>query len=382
MVKIDEIFGNRDNIKIILDHLKNKNEKCIILRGYTGCGKTTLIKACIEYMNYDCIMYDVDEDEDDIDIVKKIKMSLTGNGMDKLFKLRPKAIIIKDMDCSLKHTQKNELYSFLKNISHPIVPLFITTNDNLVGTIREIPKELKQLEFEPPKLKDMLLLFSYSVLSKKKLTEIIEKSKYDIRQIRYILENIKNKNDKILGIKDIELDTFSSIDYCFDNSNLLSNKLNYCSLYTNLTMFQNYPKMCTDLKKISDMADLFVCSEEIVSYVHENNIWDCLYESAHVIGTLSPINIIGKKNIKKSEYPSSNIKEYENDITVLRDNLTVLILINKFKNKIINEKEYAQELNKMKDPLKCYKLANIAADKKSKEYKNNLSELKKHLTKI
>ncbi len=109
MVKIDEIFGNKENIKIILDHLKNKNEKCIILRGYTGCGKMTLVNACIEHLNYDCVIYDVDEENDEIDLVKKIKMILTGNGMDKLFKLKPKAIVIKDVDNSLKQTQKKKL---------------------------------------------------------------------------------------------------------------------------------------------------------------------------------------------------------------------------------------------------------------------------------
>lgn len=379
MVKIDEIFGNKENINIILNHLKNKNEKCIILRGYIGCGKMTLIKACIDHMNYDCVMYDVDEEDNEIDLVKKIKMSLTGNGMDKLFKLKPKAIVIKDIDNSLKQTQKNELYDFLKKASYPITPLIITTNDTLIGTLREIPKELKQLDFEPPTLKDMLLLFSYSVLSKKKLTDIIENSKYDIRQIKYILENIKNKNDKILGLKDLELDTFSSISYCFDNTNLMSNKLNYCTVYTNYTIFQNYPKLSNNLRELSEIADLSAYSEEIVSYVYKNNIWDSLYEISHILGTIHPINIIGKKKYKKLDYPSSNIKDYEYDTNMFKNDISIMLLMNKFKNKLIDEKEYRKELMRIDDPIKCFKLANIMKDKKSKEYKNNLSELKRYL---
>jgi hypothetical protein len=60
----------------------------------------------------------------------------------------------------------------------------------------------------------MLLLFSYSNLNKKKLTEIIENSKYDIRQIKFIIENIQDK--KILGIKDLEMDALESINLCLD----------------------------------------------------------------------------------------------------------------------------------------------------------------------
>jgi hypothetical protein len=379
MVKIDEIFGNKENIKIIIDHLKNKNEKCIILRGYIGSGKMTLIKACIEHLDYDCIMYDVDEENDDIDLVKKIKMSLTGNGMDKLFKLKPKAIVIKDIDNSLKHTQKNELYDFLKKVSYPITPLIITTNDTLVGTIREIPKELKQLEFEKPTLKDMLLLFSYSVLSKKKLTDIIENSKYDIRQIKFILSSIKNKNDKVLGVKDLELDTFNSINYCFDGSNSMSDKLNYCTIYTNYTMFHNYPKLSNNLKELSDIADFSASSDEIVSYIYKNNMWDNLYEISHILGTLGPVDIIGKKNYKKLEYPSSNIKDHEYNLNIFKNDISIILLINKFKNKSIDEKEYIKELININDPVKYFKLANIMKDKKSKEYKYNLNELKKYI---
>jgi hypothetical protein len=145
-------------------------------------------------------------------------------------------------------------------------------------------------------------------------------------------------------------------------------------------MFQNYPKMISNLKELSDIADSSAFSEEIVSYVYKNNTWDNLYEISHILGTISPIHIIGKKGHKKLEYPSSNIKDYEHDTNMFKNDISIMLLINKFKNKLIDEKEYRQELENIKDPVKCFKLANIMKDKKSKEYKNNLSELKKYLT--
>lgn len=385
MVKLEDIFENKNNIKIILDYLKNKNEKCIILRGYIGCGKTTLIQSCLEHMNYDCVIYDTEEDYDNIDIVGKIKMTLTGNGMDKLFGLKPKAIIIKDIDNSLKVTQKNELYNFLKKTTYKTTPLFITTNDNLIGTIRDIPKEIKQLDFEPPKLKDLLMLFSYSNITKKHLTEIIEKSNYDIRQIKFILENLKDIKDiknNTFGIKDIELDTFNSIDYCFEQHSI-DEKLTYCTIYTDYTIFQNYPKLCTDINDLNKIINLCVSSDEIVKYVYEYNIWDNLYESSHILGTIGPINII-KKKTKKLEYPSSNInninniRNNNNELSIFNDPLLIKLLINKYKYKLIDEKEYKKELSKIKDPIKAFKLGFFNINKKEiKEYKKNLSELKR-----
>lgn len=144
-------------------------------------------------------------------------------------------------------------------------------------------------------------------------------------------------------------------------------------------MFQNYPKLNNNLKELSDIADLSAYSEEIVSYVYKNNIWENLYEVSYILGTLGPIKIIGKKNYKKLEYPSSNIKDYDHDSNMFKNDISIMLLINKFKHGLIDEKEYKKELMNINDPIKSFKIANIMKDKKSKEYKNNLSELKKYL---
>jgi hypothetical protein len=407
-IKLENIFGNVNNIHIILDYLKySDDKKAIILRGSVGSGKMTLLKACINELNYDCFVYDIDCENDEI--LENMKMSICAKGMNKLFGLKEKVVIIRDIDNSLKTSQKAELFAFLSkcnNSSHVIM----TSSDKTVGILRAVPVCIQQLNFEIPNIDDIVTYFSTNSLTKKELEDIIIKSNYDLRYIKLTIENINlstldMKDILIKNSKFIELSTFDSIKFC-SVKNSWNDKLIHSSTYTNFTVFHNYPNMTTDIKNLSYVSDMNCDSDILLCYAFSNNAWMYTDEMSYIMGTIGPLEFLKRNkpiSIKKSknklsnivcrniydnlEYPSSNISmcltdQDSNELCEMDYFYLKIIMIKYFGNMTFsgNTKEFQNDMKDIKcDPIKSYKLCFMMEE--PKKYKKMLKEFKLALKK-
>jgi len=402
---ISQIFKNKQNIQIILKFLNEytvgtENKiKCIILRGNIGCGKMTLIKACLKNTGYSNLLYDSDAELDDI--FDNLLISIEAKGFNKLMLQKgniKKAVIIRDIDETLKASQRTDFFKFI-NKSKNTIPILMTSSDRSIGTAREVPKFILQLDFEDPSITELVKYFSSDKISKSALEKIISDSKFDLRYITNIVTGFKHSKTKINinkvanFTKDVELDTFSCIKYCADTKKTWEDKLIYSSLYTNSTVFHNYPSIVkqitgksNDMQICSQIADNCCVSEVLINFSFENQYWDTLDEYYNSIGTIGPLELITKNglSVDKLTYPSSNLTVYKDDYLQFKilekESMIIKLLVSKYfnGNKFIgNTNEFQKNIKSFKYPIQAYKLANINTD--SKKVNSFLREFKKKL---
>lgn len=374
ITELSNIFRNKQNIKEILNYLNKKTDvKSIIIRGSIGQGKTTLIKSCAISLGFNYIV-----DNNDTDNIENLLLSIKTYSNKRL-------IIIKNID---SYSKKNDIYKFISNSKGSINPVIFTSNDHSIGTVREVPKNILQLKFEHPYITELVRHFSNRNITKSALEKLIVDSNYDIRYIDISLNNNIKKittSNINLGLKDIERDTFDSIRFCSNKTNKLSDRLGYASIYTNSTIFHNYPKLTQDYSKIADLCCL---ANEYLNYAFANQQWGLIEQSCYLIGTIETLNEIGgnnnsnnnnNNNNNKLVYPPSIINKDPIDFKLIElDGFKLMAIIPKYfnGNKFIGNKEkFQRELEYISDPIQSYKFANICED--SKKVSSFLREFKK-----
>lgn len=404
-IDVSEIFRNKKNIEIIIKYLNeyrvgiDNKIKGIIIRGNIGCGKMTMIKACINKTEYKSIIYDTDSETEDI--FDNLLLTIEAKGFYKLFQNKgtnKRVVIIRDVDGSLKTSQKNDLFKFIDK-SKNTIPIIMTSTDRSVSSLREVPKCILQIEFEDPTIAELVRYFSNDKISKSALEKIITDSKFDIRYINNVVNDLENSKikvniNKVDNLKkDIELDTFNCIKYCADPNKKWDEKLINTSLYTNTTIFHNYP---TILNKISGSSDdMDICSkiannccesDIIINYAFEKQQWDTLDDSYNILGTIGPLELMNKKNLSYDNivYPSSNLLVYKEEVVdfniVEKESIILKILVSKYfkGNKFIgNRDEFDKDILLFRYPIQAYKLSTIGSDQK--KVNSFLREFKKLL---
>jgi len=388
IIDVKKLFGNKKNIELINSYLKDElKTTAIILRGYVGSGKISLLKSCIKNQGYNYNIFDTDYETEDI--FDNLMLSISTKNITRMFNNSKTAIILRDVDNALKDSQKKELYKFLS--SGIKTKVFMTSNSSLVSVLREVPKSITQLDYEEPCMTDLIKHFSGHNISKNAFEKVVKESQYDIRYINNFFEAKGNCNKKIninnIGEhkKNQELDTFKSIEFCLKKDKTLEEKLTHTSLYTNSTIFHNYPSITSDMNIISKIADLCTNAEELISYSFEYKYWTYFEDEYNSLGTIYPLLLLNSNDADsvkrhKMSYPSSNmmlINKTNNFSKDETDSVAISILMKRHfvGNKIIRPKEFKNELRSIDDPVNAYKLSCING-KKSATF---LRELKKYL---
>lgn len=404
-IDLGQIFKNKTNIKHInnlIENFKNKihsNVKAILIRGPIGCGKMTLLQACTK--KYDLLDQIYNSEFENEDILKRLMVGIQTKGFSNLFFKKDKVIIIKNIDETLRPSQKNKFFKYISGTNNLLLPIFMTSSDFSVGTTREVPKCVLQLTFETPCMIDLIrigtkLAEEYNInISKKALENIYKLSHNDIRHFKNTILNFKsnkrkiNVNSTVDYTKNFKLDTFNSIKYCANPCNTLENKIFTSSSYTNSAFFQNYPIIIKDdkitIENLSLISDLVCKAEEIRAYSYCNHVWDTFETKYCLLGTIFSSMLIGDDfSIENMVYPQNtnlpklNFEILEKDGLVLRniikpkffENNKFVGDINSFNNEIIN----------IYEPIRAYKLAAINDTKKSRDV--FLKELRKKLKQL
>jgi hypothetical protein len=387
-----QIFKNKQNMETILKYLNGYKVgaanpiKGIIIRGNIGCGKLTMLKACIKKAEYTSLMYDADSEIEDM--FDNLLLTIEAKGFYKLMQQKGKSkrvIVIRDIEGTLKPTEKTNFFKFIGK-SNNTIPILMTSTDRSVGSTREVPKYILQLDFEDPSVAELVRHFSSDKISKSALEKIIIISKFDLRYIYNIINGLEHSKTKMNikkvdnFAKDIELDTFSCIRFCADSTKSWEQKLIHASLYTNSTVFHNYPtilKQITgeqdDMELCSKIADTCCDSEIFINYSFENQAWDILDECYNTLGTIGPLEMMTKHELEFNNltYPSSNLtvnKDDDVEFAILeKESMVLPIILSRYfnGNKFIGDQDaFNKEIKSFKYPVQAYKLANIMTDQK------------------
>jgi hypothetical protein len=390
------IFRNKKNIKRIITYLKeykiggDKEIKAILIRGNIGCGKYSLIRACIKYVNYANTTYDTDYESEDL--FENLLISSETKGLTKFFSVQKKAIVIRDIDNSLRSTQRTKFYKFIDSSTNTL-PIFMTSHDKSIGTMREVPKCILQIDFENPYVSDMVkigknIANEYKInIAINALEKIAKDSQFDIRYFENVIIGLDYLNVKKIRIKDttdfvkdFNLDTFNAIKYCSNREHTFNDKIRLASTYTNSIMFYNYPaimdknmdkkteqNMLDSSSKIADMC----CNADIMrDFAYSKQEWDRMEEIYCGIGTFGPLSLLGDFEEEDLNYPPSyskvNCSGFKKSY---HDSVLLEIIIGKFfnGNKFIgNREEFKKIIDTVDDPVASYKIGRLGDSNKKK----------------
>lgn len=398
-IKINELSKNKENIDIIVNYLNkyklgaDNHIKGIILRGPIGSGKMTVLNSCIKHTNYTSHLYDTDYESDDI--YNNLIISIVAKGITKLFSNEKRVIVIRDIDNALKITQKKNLFKFLVDTKNTM-PVLMTSSDVSIGTTREVPKSILQLNIECLSINDFLKIGQKIVLedsikvSLNAIEKIANECNHDIRFFINTIKGIKH-NPKKVSIrnlhdfsKDHELDTFKRIKYCADINHDFEERTRYADMYTNSTIFHNYPNMTSDIQKLDKTSEIICAAEEIRNYVCNNQIWDTMDESYGLLGTVYTLNIIGcVPNTDLFTYPPNYLSSYsrfdklDQDAYIMKNIIKPKYFSKKFDTE--NLESLQQDTKDIEDPIKSYKLGSLLES--TKDTNSFLNKFKKELIK-
>lgn len=222
--KIDDFVGNRNIIQIFIQWLleydpTNKKNKCALISGLTGIGKTLLVELILKKHDFNIINLSL-EDERDKDYINNIikpvlKTKKTFDGQENI-------LVVSEIDAGGD-------YGFISNLVECIketkIPIICICNNRYDQAIKPILIYCLDLKMSKPSYQEVYRLLYNIVVAEKikikeqELKELYEQSNGDIRFIINTLQFGIRKSKKNIQSSNI-FDTTSnllSMDETIDN---------------------------------------------------------------------------------------------------------------------------------------------------------------------
>jgi hypothetical protein len=319
-----DIFRNKELIKTLTDRLlKQEDEKkiqCLIIRGPIGCGKTELLNVILRDSGYNVTKYDEEFSQADFSDLKK---SIVSSGIESILGITSaRAIIIKNYDNNLKHTQYSELLKFIST-SDKITPVFFTSHNLSSSASRSVPKNIDEFLFELPHITTLvelgakILLYKYNkeskdnVISNYSLNKIAKQCNGDIRYFVNSVNRLDSQNTANTFIpKDINYGIKDRLEKISDDKLSLLNKTLLSNMHTNSVVQENYINFIIEnnkkskknniemLNNICTINDYITNGNIILTYINKNICFDdsSLVASSRITGTIAPLKLIKERS--------------------------------------------------------------------------------------
>lgn len=279
-----EICGNENNIKKIINwflDLNNNKNKCMLLSGTSGIGKTLSIELICNFLRYDIIYYD----NNDIDfLIKRL--------LNKPINNKKEVLILDGIDFVDKYELDNIINTIKKiNIKTPLIFVGNIKRDKLVNiidfcynidfmqpSIEEIKKYIKNICF-----KENIIKSDY---------EIIKTIIFKNNDIRAIINDITFYNNIKSDVKKDVSDVKNIYNQIVNNKKISFNEKLYM-YYINYEQLNEIPYNYSNNMNIEDistyldiltLSDTFSCKDDKTNTI--------LYKSAF---NISSINCLSKK---------------------------------------------------------------------------------------
>jgi DNA polymerase III delta prime subunit len=378
------IFGRIEEQDIISKWLLEDKKKyfSLLILGTYGCGKKSILNVLLHKNNYNKIIINPSE-------IKNYRVNDTFKDIFNfkyLLNKKKNIIIFNNIDIITLSSDKKYLLQLIKqNNKLKKIPIILISNNKHNKLILDIKKQTTFLYFNTMNKNDILLFIKYICIkenikiSKSILEKIIINTKYDIKKLLNLLQNIsynykiinkENYNNFINYTRNKNTDC-NLID---DTYNIINNKLDdntIFKLYENekvllpLTIHENYIKKVLSNKNINKLDYLCNINESIsISDIIETNIYSnqnwflkdihCYYSCIYTNNELNKIdnnvsNINFSQDLNKTSLKNINKK----NIKLLREfignkSINELLLINKLSHNMIKENKFNDIINIIK----------------------------------
>ena len=191
--KIEDFVGNKNIIKSFIQWLlewdpSNKNNKCALVSGLTGIGKTLLVELILKKHDYNIINLGLDDERDKDYMNNVIRPVLKTK---KTFDGQENVLVVSDIDSGADYGFMSSLTDCIKESKIPIICI---CNNRYDQSIKPILNYCFDIKMSKPSYQDTYrLLYNIVVIEKIKIKESEIKELYEQSNgdIRFIINTIQ-----------------------------------------------------------------------------------------------------------------------------------------------------------------------------------------------
>lgn len=329
--KIDDFIGNKNIIQPFIKWLlewepTNKNNKCVLISGLTGIGKSLLVELILKKHDYNIINLSLENERDKDYMNNVIKPILKTK---KTFDGKENVLVVSEIDSGCDYGFVSSLTEYIKESEIPIICICDNRYDQSIKPILNYCFDIKMTK---PSYHDVYTLL-YNIVVKEKikikeqeLKELYEQSNGDIRFIINTLQFGMRKGKKNIQSSNI-FDTTGkllSMDETIDSkyeTYWLSNDLHLLMIQENY--INNILSINNEMKRLDNLsysshalsdADLFETQVNMANWEFEpyvalsviNATSKCnkktMIKFPQFLGRISTINKNKKEKIKSETF--------------------------------------------------------------------------------
>ena len=310
--KIEKFIGNKEAIQPfiqwLLEWCPNNKNKCALVSGITGIGKSLLVELILQKHDYNIINLHIDEVRSKEYINSYIK-PLTKNK--KAFNGQENALVVSDIDSGCDYGFISGLIECIKESQIPIICI---CNDRYSQSIKPILNYCFDIKMTKPKYDDVYRLVYDVVMNEKikikesRIKELYKESNGDIRFILNFLQlNItKGFHGVMKNIQSLNIFETTGVLFSMDETIERKNEIYWNSADIHTLMVQeNYINNIIGLKdditkieKLSYSADA-LSDADLFNHSMDGNMRNWELEQYVALNTIRATNNCNKKTIIK-----------------------------------------------------------------------------------
>lgn len=310
--KIEKFIGNKEVIqpfiKWLLEWCPNNKNKCALVFGITGIGKSLLVELILQKHDYNIINLDINEGRSKeyinsyIKPLTKIKKTING---------QENALVVSDIDSGGEYGFISGLIECIKETQIPIICI---CNDRYSQSIKPILNYCFDIKMTKPKYDDVYRLVYDVVMNEKikikesRIKELYEESNGDIRFILNFLQlNItKGFHGVMKNIQSLNIFETTGVLFSMDETIERKNEIYWNSADIHTLMVQeNYINNIIGLKdditkieKLSYSADA-LSDADLFNHSMDGNMRNWELEQYVALNTIRATSNCNKKTIIK-----------------------------------------------------------------------------------
>jgi replication factor C subunit 1 len=305
--KIEKFIGNKEVIQPfiqwLLEWCPNNKNKCAIVYGITGIGKSLLVELILQKHDYNIINLDIDEGRSKEYINSYIK-PLTK--IKKTFNGQENALVVSDIDSG---GENGFISGLIECIKETQIPIICICNDKYSQSIKPILNYCFDIKMTKPKYDDVYRLVYDVVMNEKikikesRIKELYEESNGDIRFILNSLQlNIRSCKD----IQSSNIFETTGVLFSMDETIERKNEIYWNSADIHTLMVQeNYinniiglKNDLTKIEKLSYSADA-LSDADLFHPLRDVNMMNWSLEQYVALNTIRATNNCNKKTMIK-----------------------------------------------------------------------------------
>ncbi|MDR1993361.1 MAG: replication factor C large subunit [Nitrososphaerota archaeon] len=224
--KIDDLTGNDEAKALFLEWLKNKRhtKKAVLLYGSPGVGKTTLVLAASQELEFSVIEMNASDTRSEKTINAVAKPATSYKALDNYTKNKTSGnvLFLDEVDGIAGNEDRGGVNAILKVIEESLVPIILAANDPDIEKLRPLKKVCLLVRFQQVRIPLIIALLQKICMLEhvsaefEALERIAQNSKGDVRSAINDLQSLSEENHR-LTLQDTMMLTSRNKDITLDD---------------------------------------------------------------------------------------------------------------------------------------------------------------------